>query len=88
MLVNMDIIVKPRPRGEPATYELRSVQSATVFRDQYALNAKRAGYQVATKNMLVVGVRKDGTSIRLRVIEAEGGSTAVLTVKPPANDRI
>ncbi|MBB5714200.1 hypothetical protein [Sphingomonas aerophila] len=86
-LANMDITVKPRARGETAVYELRSQQSAAVFRDQYVLNARRAGYQVVAKGLLVVGARKDGTSIRLRVIEADRGSVAVLTVKPPTNDR-
>ncbi|WP_298090164.1 hypothetical protein [uncultured Sphingomonas sp.] len=87
MLANMDITVKPRSRGESAIYELSSSLSATMFRDQYALNAKRAGYRVVIRNLLILGVRKDGTSIRLRVIEADRGSAAVLTIKAPTNDR-
>jgi hypothetical protein len=86
-LANMDITVKPRPHGEPAVYELRSPRSAATFASQYAANAKRAGFQVVTKGRVVVGIRNDGTSIRLHVIETERGSKAILTVKPPTNDR-
>jgi hypothetical protein len=86
-LANMDIIVKTRPHGEPAVYELRSLQSAATFASQYAVNAKRAGYRVFTKGQVVVGVKNDGTSMRLHVIEAERGSKAILTVKSPTNDR-
>ena len=86
-LVNMDIIVTPRPRGEPAIYELANTQNATNFRDQYAQNARRAGYRILVNNLTVVGVKTDGTVIRLRVIGARHGCSGILTVKPPKNHR-
>lgn len=86
-LVNMDLIVKPHPRGEPAIYELRSPQGPTAFKNQYSVNAKQAGYSVVTRGRLIIGVRSDGTSIRLRVIEAGQGSSVILTVRPPTTDR-
>ena len=86
-LVNMDIFVSSHPRGEPAVYELRSPLPATAFGNRYALNAERAGYQVVAPDRLVVGVRADGTSIRLRILAATKGATAILTVRPPTKDR-
>ena len=87
-LVNMDIIVMPRSPGQPATYELANPQSAKTFRDQYALNAKQAGYRILISHLVVVGVRTDGTSIRLRVLEDSHGSAGILTVNPPKNLRV
>lgn len=82
-MVNMDIIAMPRSPGQPATYELANPQSAKTFRDQYALNAKQAGYRISINHLVVVGIRTDGTSIRLRVLEDSHGSAGILTVNPP-----
>ena len=86
-LVHMDIFVAPHARGVPAVYRLRSPHDAATFLNRYKRNAKRAGYRVAMRHRSIVGVRVDGTSIRLHVLALNGGSTAVLTVTPPPDDR-
>lgn len=86
-LANMDIAVNSRSPGAPAIYELNSPLMVTLFRDNYASNAEKAGYRITTRGNVVVGLRRDGTSIRLRVIRSGRGSKALLTVTPPANNR-
>lgn len=86
-LANMDIAINSRAPGTPVIYELNSPLMVTAFREIYTSNAKKAGYRVTTRGNVVVGLRRDGTSIRLRVIKAGRGSKALLTVKPPANNR-